>query len=365
MTDYYALLGVARSATVNDLRRAFRRLARKFHPDINPGDRAAEVHYQRICAAFEVLSAPESRERYDRLGEVPTEEPEVPVASYGFEGFDFSISSSYDTDIFPEIFRRQKAQRSRSERRGEDLQHSLSMSFEESLKGVTASFQITRFVSCRTCSGWGEVSSNRQETCERCRGSGRATQTHGHMLFAKPCPECDGAGVLDRQSCPDCQGAGRLAKQETVEITAPPGVYDGYRVVVPGKGQEGRGGGRSGDLHVRIHVAPHPFYTRMGGDLFCSVPITFSEAALGCRIDIPTVDGAVKVRVPAGVQSGQKLRLSGRGAPSIRGDGRGDLFVVIQVVTPAVHDHRSREILRELGDLHPENPREGPWPGVE
>jgi molecular chaperone DnaJ len=284
--------------------------------------------------------------------------------SYGFEGFDFSISGSYDTGIFPEIFRRQSRERFQKERRGEDLRHTLSMSFEESLKGVTASFQITRLISCRTCLGWGKISSDHQATCETCRGSGRATQTHGHMLFAKPCPQCDGAGVLDRQPCPDCRGAGRLSKQETIQVTAPAGAYDGYHIVVAGKGNEGRGGGRSGDLHVLLHVAPHPFYTRKGDNLFCRVPITFTEAALGCRIDVPTAEGAVTVRVPAGVQSGQKLRLSGRGAPSLRGDGRGDLFVVIQIVTPTLHDHRSQELLRELGERHPENPREGQWPGV-
>jgi molecular chaperone DnaJ len=358
-SDYYALLGVKRTVKISELRRAFRRLARKFHPDINPGDRAAEVHYRRICEAFEILSHAESRERYDRLGEMPQSEPETPPANYGFEGFDFSITATSDAALFPEIFRRQKSKREGGERRGEDLQHSLRMSFEESLKGVTASFQIMRLVSCPDCLGWGEVTSGEQETCEPCGGSGRATQRHGHMLFAKPCPECEGGGVLDRQTCPKCQGGGRMAKQETVTITTPAGAFDGYRIVVPGKGHEGRGGGRSGDLHVLIHVAPHPFMTRKGDNLFCTIRVTFTEAALGCRVDVPTMDGTVKVRVPAGVQSGQKLRLSGRGARNIGGgEGRGDLFVIVQVVTPTIHDHRSREILRELAELHPEDPRE-------
>lgn len=359
-TDYYALLKVKRSASRTELKRAFRRLARRFHPDINPGDRAAEIHYRQICEAYDVLSNPDDRERYDKLGEVPVEETTETVVTYGFEGFDFSLPGDVQSDIFPEIFRRQtKAARPESERPGEDVQHTLSMSFEESLKGLTAAFQIRRLISCRTCRGWGEVvRADRQETCVSCRGSGRSTQTRGFMLFAKPCPDCDGKGVSDRHPCPDCQGAGRLAKEETISVVTPPGTYDGFQIVVPGKGHEGRGGGRTGDLQVRTQVASHPYFIRKGDNLFVSVPVTFTEAALGCRIEVPTVDGPVHVRVPAGIRSGQKLRLSGRGAPAIMGGGRGDLFVVVDIATPVVHDERSREILRELEKLHPEDPRE-------
>ncbi len=362
--DYYAILGVERSAKSAELRRAFRRLARKYHPEINPGDRLAELRYRHICEAFEVLTDPGERESYDRSGAKPVTVAEraESVFQYGFEGFDFSIPGGGEEDIFPEIFRRQEpSSRFASERHGEDLQHRLSMSFGESLKGVTALFQITRLVSCPTCEGWAEVVSQTQQSCPACGGRGRATQTRGHMLFAKPCSDCGGSGVLDRESCPDCRGGGRLPKEDTIEIYTPPGVYDGYRVIVPGKGEEGLGGGRSGDLHVLIHVVPHPFFTRQGDNLFCTIPVTFSEAALGCRIEVPTVDGPVKVRVPAGVQSGQKLRLSDRGAPSVRGGARGALFIQIQVVTPTVHDQRSQELLRDLARLHPDNPREGIW----
>jgi len=365
-SDYYILLGVRHTAKKTELQRAFRRLSRKYHPDINPGDRNAEVHYRRICEAFKVLSSPEERERYDRYGSQPDVEPETPEESYGFEGFDFTLSGNKDTDIFPEIFRRRdRAARTDARGRGEDLQHTLSISFEESLEGVEASFRINRLVSCGTCEGWGEILSDRQETCEACDGSGRSTQSRGFMLFAKSCPECGGTGVWDRQPCPDCRGAGRLSRVESVKVSAPPGVDDGYRIVVPGKGHDGRGRSRTGELHVLIHVAGHSLFTRKGDNLFCTVPITFTEAALGCRVEVPAVGGTVRVRVPAGIQSGQKLRLSERGAPSIRGDGRGDLFVVVQVVTPVVHDHRSREVLMELADLHPENPREGRWPGEQ
>ncbi len=363
-SNYYTILGVERSASSTELRRAFRRLARKYHPEINPGDRLAELRYHRICEAFEVLTDPGERASYDRSGAKPVTEAAEPVAQYGFEGFDFSISGAGDEDVFPEIFRPQKpSARFEAERHGEDLQHSLSMSFDESLKGITALFQINRMVSCLTCEGWAEVPAEARKPCPACRGRGRATQTRGHMLFAKPCQDCGGSGVSDRQSCSDCQGAGRLPKEETIEIRTPPGVYDGYRIIVAGKGGEGLGGGRTGDLHLLVHVAPHPFFTRKGENLFCTVPVTFTEATLGCRLKVPTVDGSVKVRVPAGVQNGQKLRLSDRGAPSIRGEVRGDLFIQIQVMTPIVHDQRSQELLRELARLNPESPRESMWSG--
>jgi len=361
-SDYYELLGVKREASSSELRRAFRRLARKYHPEINPGDRVAQVHYRRICEAFAVLSEPGERERYDRVGADSREEPEARVASYGFEGFDFSLPLDDDVDIFPEIFGPPKSpSRPESRRDGEDLQHTLSMSFEESLEGISAAFQVTRLIACRGCEGRGEVASGEQRVCAACRGSGRATQRRGHMLFTKPCPECGGAGAIDRQECPDCLGAGRLPKGELIAVDVPPGVDDGHRITVPGKGNEGIGGGRTGDLHVVTRVDAHSFFVRKGDNLFCDVPITFSEAALGKRIDVPTPDGWVTVRIPAGVQSGQKLRLSGRGAPTLRGGARGDFFITIQVVTPTVHDQRSQEILRELSRLHPDSPRRGLW----
>ncbi|MFQ5789138.1 MAG: molecular chaperone DnaJ [Acidobacteriota bacterium] len=362
-SDYYALLGVKRRASSAEIRRAFRKLARKYHPDINPGDRVAETHYRWLCEAYEVLSNREERDRYDRLGAQPAAKPAEPVTIYGFEGFDFSLTGvtgeTETSGLFTEIFRSQHSRaRNGGEVPGEDLQHRLSISFEESLRGLRASFQIARLIACSSCAGWGEVASGRHRTCSACGGRGKATQARGHMLFGKPCPECDGSGLVDREPCPDCRGVGRRAREQAVQVEIPPGVEEGSRVALPGRGHEGRGGGRTGDLYVLIHVAPHPFFSRKGDNLFCTLPVTFSEAALGCRLEVPTIEGSVRVRVPAGVQSGQELRLSGRGAPSLRGAGRGDLFVTVKVVTPVVYDERSKEILRELARLHPENPRE-------
>ena len=359
--DYYVLLGVEKSASKSEIRRAFRKLARKYHPDINPGDNVAAVRYERIYEAFEVLTDSDRRERYDRVG-VQTE----PVGSseptrYGFEGFDFSLSGEREVDIFPDLFRRSTAVSDRSRSDGEDVHHRLTIAFEESLTGLTSTFQIPRHVACETCEGWGEIPASEPRACARCNGRGRATQVRGFMLFAKPCAHCQGSGMVSRERCPDCGSAGRMTESQSVSVDIPAGVADGDKLSLPGMGGQGRGRGHPGDLYVHIHVHEHPFFTRKGDNLFCAIPVTFAEAALGAKIDVPTPDGSrVTLRVPAGVQSGQKLRLSQRGAPSRRSvESRGDLFVVIQVVTPTLYDDRSRELLRELERLNPTEPRAG------
>ncbi len=350
--DYYALLGVSPNATPAAIRRAFRKLARKFHPDLNPGDNVAAVRYQRIYEAFEVLTDPGKRESYDTQGHSPSEsEGEEPVR-YGFEGFDFSLEGEKRTDIFPELFRQLSPRENRRER-GDDIHHRVALRFEESLKGLTASFQLARSLTCETCQGFGEIPSSDPRPCVTCGGRGRSMQAHGFMLFAKPCSACRGAGHLTTERCPDCRGAGRRTQSETIGVDIPAGVSDGDKLVVPGKGHEGRGRGSPGDLYVHVHVHPHPLFSRMGDNLFCSLPVSFTEAALGARIEVPTPEGPVMLRVPAGVQSGQKLRLSGRGAPSRFAGVRGDLFIVVKVVTPNVYDDRSRELLRELDRLNP------------
>jgi molecular chaperone DnaJ len=358
--DYYALLGVTRESSKAEIRRAFRKLARRFHPDINPGDNVAAVRYQRIYEAFEVLTDPEQRERYDQGGVRPAPESRPEPVRYGFEGFDFSLEERREFDIFPELFRRSDSD-SREEVDGADIHHKLGISFEESLKGLRTSFEITRGVSCETCEGWGEIPASQPRPCTACGGRGRATQAHGFMLFARPCSKCHGSGTVARERCRDCEGAGRAARTERIELSVPPGVTDGDKIVLAGQGHQGRGRGRTGDLFVHVHVQPHPFFTRKGDNLFCTVPISFREAALGAKVEVPTLEGSVTLRVPAGVQSGQKLRLSERGAPSRRGDVRGDLFVVVQVVTPKLYDDRSRKLLEELERLNPEDPRKGMW----
>ena len=354
--DLYEVLGVKRTATTTEIRRAYRKLARKFHPDINPGDRLAEVRYQRISEAFEVLSDCDERERYDRQGlSRPVEAP----PTYGFEGFDFTSAAPSDAHVFQEIFAPSAPERAAT---GENLLHHLTMSFDESLRGLETTFRVRRLVACADCAGWGQVASGSPSPCEPCRGTGRLTQSRGHMIFAKPCPACGGAGAVHlarcRRSCAACKGAGRTAREEVVRVRIPAGVEDGAKLRVAGKGNDGRGGSGTGDLFVRLQVTPHPFLVREGDHLFCTVPITFTEAALGCKLELPTPE-SVAIRFPGGTQSGQILRVPGRGASSPRPRaGRGDLHLTIQVVTPRVYDEKARALLRELERLHPENPRE-------
>ena len=357
--DYYVLLGVERSASKSEIRRAFQKLARKYHPDINPGDNVAAVRYQRIYEAFEVLIDPERREHYDRVGAEPERAERVEPVRYGFEGFDFSLEGGREFDIFPDLFRRAHPASSSESSDGEDIHHRVSITFEESLSGSSSRARIVRNVACETCEGWGEIPASEPRPCPRCHGRGRATQARGFMLFAKPCAECGGSGAVARERCPDCSGAGLFAEEQSLSIDIPPGIADGDKLSMPGMGSHGRGPGRPGHLYVHVQVHPDPVFTRKGDNLFCTVPVSFTEAALGAKIEVPTPDGGVTLRVPAGVQSGQKLRLSGRGAPARRSGGeRGDLFVVIQVVTPDVYDDRSRELLRELDRLNPVESRE-------
>jgi molecular chaperone DnaJ len=350
--DYYALLGVAPNASSSAIRRAFRKLARKFHPDLNPGDNVAAVRYQRIYEAFEVLTDPGKRESYDTEGPGPTDPSLEEPPRYGFEGFDFSLEGERKADIFPDLFHQLSRRENRRER-GEDIHHRVALRFEESLTGLSTSFQITRSVTCETCQGFGEIPSSDPRPCAACGGRGRNMQAHGFMLFARPCSACRGTGRIASERCPDCRAAGRSTHSETIRVEIPAGVSDGDKLVVSGKGHEGRGRGSPGDLYVHVHVHPHALFSRAGDNLFCTLPVSFTEAALGARVEVPTPDGPVTLRVPAGVQSGQKLRLSGRGAPSRYAGVRGDLFIVVNVVTPNVYDDRSRELLRELDRLNP------------
>jgi len=352
-TDYYELLGVKSNASKAAIRRAFQKLARKYHPDLNPGDSVAAVRYRRLYEAFEILIDSEKRERYDTVGSRPSEETREEPTRYGFAGFDFSLEGERRPDIFPELFQGGPGPEPARRERGEDIHHRLALRFEDALTGLEASFQITRSYTCGTCQGFGDIPSADPAPCDACSGRGRAMKVHGFMIFARPCAVCRGTGHRSREVCPDCRGGGRTSRAETVIVRVPMGVADGDKLLVPGRGHEGRGAGASGDLYVDVHVHPHPWFSRQGDNLFCTVPLSFAEAALGARIEVPTPDGPVTLRVPAGVQSGQKLRISGRGAPSRRADARGDLFIVVKVVTPTVYDDRSRELLRELDRLNP------------
>jgi len=351
--DFYLLLGVEREATVADIKRAYKRLARKYHPDINPGDRVAEEQFRQIAEAYETLIDPDRRHRYDRVGgSVVTLE----TASFGFEGFDFSVRVSGQAaptfgDLFADVFKQRAGEPRRGSDRGADLHLQLPLTFEEAMRGGTRQVSVTRLVHCRVCRGGGHVSVA-ERACQPCHGSGVLKSTRNHMVFSRPCGSCGGTGVLSEARCPACHGRQLETLAESLTVNVPAGLHDGARVRLPGKGHDGPNGGEAGDVYITVHVEPHPRFRRDGDDLHLTVPIAIHEAALGARIDVPSVDGPVKLRVPPGTQSGQRFRLSERGAPSPRDGRRGDLVIEVRLVLPPLLDERSKELLREFGRIN-------------
>ncbi len=349
--DLYIVLGVAHEATEADIKRAYRRLARRFHPDINPGDHVAEAKFRQILDAYETLIDPQRRSRYDS-GQGFESQAERPRS--GFEGFDFSTrgvdhSASFG-DLFAEVLT-QRSARPAGQGRGADLHQDLRISFEDALAGVQRTVTVTRRETCRGCAGTGltRVSTGR---CHQCQGSGAVRSVRGHMVFTRTCPSCAGSGEQRPRACDRCAGVGQETRTETVRVNVPAGIADGDRVRVPGKGNGGTAGGPPGDLYLTVHVAAHPSFRRDGDDLHTVVPIGIHEAALGARIDVQTPDGAARLRIPPGTQSGQRFRLRGRGMPSPRDGRRGDLVVEIRLMLPKVLDERSKELLREFGQIN-------------
>jgi molecular chaperone DnaJ len=357
--DLYIVLEVNRRASVNDIKRAFRKLARRFHPDINPGDRHAEERFKRISEAYDILSDPLKREFYDVNGfytDGVLEQGGVePRWGFSFRGFDFSTSNdSAFHEIFGQASRRQNL---REPERGQDLEHPISISFHESLRGTKASFSLTRMHPCGTCNGSGQAAGSRETACSACTGTGKTVRARGHLQFTVTCAECGGSGRMITL-CVECRGEGRVPGVERRNVEVPPGAGTGTRIRIPGKGDSGRFGGPSGDLYVVVTAEAHPFFEKKGDNIHCIVPLTVTEAALGTKIEVPTIDGPAIVRIPPGSQSGQLLRMRGRGAPSLMDPQmRGDQYVELKVVVPRVADERSKEILRELARLNPENPR--------
>ena len=350
--DFYLLLGVEREATVADIKRAYKRLARKYHPDINPGDRVAEQHFRQIAEAYETLVDPARRQRYDTAGHTMT----VDAVAFGFEGFDFSVRVSGDAaptfgDLFADVFKQRSAEPRRGTERGADLHVSLTLSFDEAMRGGTRQVAVTRLIHCHGCRGTGHVTMP-ERRCQHCHGSGVVKSTRSHMVFSKPCSSCGGTGILVQTRCPVCHGRQLEMVSESVAANLPPGLQDGARIRLGGKGHAGPDGGDAGDVYIAVQVEPHPRFRRDGDDLHVTVPVAIHEAALGARIEVPSIDGAVRLRVPPGTQSGQRFRLSERGAPSPRDGRRGDLVVEVRLVLPPLLDERSKELLREFGRIN-------------
>jgi molecular chaperone DnaJ len=355
--DYYRILGISRDSGAAEVKKAYRKLARKYHPDVNPGDKHAEERFKKISEAYEVLSDPKKREVYDAYGTYSDNFQPGAARGGGFDfsGFDFSnIGGSGFSDIFSQFFQGE-ANVPRSQK-GDDLEYQISIGFNEALNGLQTRITYARRDVCPACSGKGQTSGGKERICPSCKGSGKVGQARGKMRFSSPCPQCGGSGHLGRQ-CAECGGEGRIRKTENLEIKIPPGVQTGSRIRFAGKGDIGVLGGPPGDLYIVATVSPHPFFERVGDNLYCKVPITVPEAALGAKIEVPTVDGRAVLKIPPGTQSGQKFRLREKGAPSLRAATRGDQFVEVKIMVPRVADERSKEILREFARLNPDDPR--------
>jgi molecular chaperone DnaJ len=372
--DYYELLGVPRKASVKDIRAAYRKLARKYHPDLNPGDKSAEEKFKQIQEAYEVLSDSKKRQMYDQFGfnaPGPGGMP-PPGAGYGgvspedihfdFGGFDFGGAPGTGggtsfRDLFSQFFRGANAAQAAQEREsGTDLEYQIDITFAEAMRGVVKKLSFTRLDICNVCHGAGAQPDD-EKVCPTCGGSGRVTQVGGKMRFQITCSRCGGSGRL-RTICRNCGGEGRLQRTETLDVRIPPGAQTGSRVRVAGHGNAGVHGGPPGDLYIIMNVQPHPFFERRGDDLYTVVPVTVTEASLGAKVEVPTIDGRAQVRIPPGTNSGKRLRLREKGAPSARHAGkRGDQIVEVQIVVPKPEDERVRNLLRDLDKIEHQDPR--------
>jgi molecular chaperone DnaJ len=411
--DYYGALGVKKNATADEIRKAFRKMARKYHPDVNPGDKSAEEKFKTISEANDVLSDPKKRKIYDQLGFYSDNIDPAAAEAYArggatgaggfggfpggapgagggpgggqnvhfdFNGFDFSdlfegagrgrtgggaqsAGSGSFRDIFSGMFGgRGGAAAQEGPEPGSDLEYQVNVPFWTAIRGGVMRLNITRRDTCSNCSGKGYI--EQPGTCPQCKGTGQVTQTGGRMKFNVPCPRCQGTGK-NISPCPTCHGEGTVERTETIEVRIKPGTRDGQRIRIPGKGNAGAHGGAPGDLYAIIRVGEHPVFRREGDDIQIEVPVTATEAALGSKIEVPTIDGRALLKIPPGTQSGQKLRLREKGVPSATREGaRGDEIVEIKVTVPMPRDEKTKELLRELARLNPEDPRAELWAKV-
>lgn len=396
--DYYGTLGVKKNASQEEIRKAFRKLARKYHPDVNPGDKKAEEKFKEISEANDVISDPKKRKIYDQLGFYSDNIDPAAAEAYArgggfgaggfgagpagaggggsaqgvpfdFEGFDFSDLGGRQSggggggfrDIFSSMFSGGRAGTAmeREPEPGTDLEYQVDIGFWDAIRGTVMRLNIQRQDTCTNCGGAGLVGT--PKACSRCNGTGHIEQKSGRMKFNVSCPDCGGTGkVQDR--CSACLGAGVVARTEPLEVRIKPGTRDGQRIRLAGKGNAGANGGPPGDLYIIIRAGEHPVFRRDGDDIYVTIPITAMEAALGARIEVPTIDGRSQLRVPPGTQSGQKLRLREKGVPSATREGeRGDEIVEIKIVVPEARDLKVRELWQELQKLNPVDPRAELW----
>lgn len=353
--DYYDTLGVGKSATADDLKSAYRRMAMQHHPDRNPGDKASEQKFKEVNEAYDILKDDQKRAAYDRFGHAAFEQGGAD------RGGGFGFSGGF-ADIFEEMFGamgggRRDAGPARS---GSDLRYNLEIPLEEAFKGKQTTIRVNTFAQCEPCRGNGAEPGSSPTSCRTCQGHGRVRAQQGFFTIERPCPTCQGAGTVIEKPCRSCGGQGRVRREKTLSVNIPPGVEDGTRIRLAGEGEVGLHGATAGDLYIFISIAQHAIFQRDGANIFCRVPIPFTTAALGGSIEVPTVEGtAAKVTVPGGTQSGHRFRLKGKGMTVLRSPLRGDMFVHAVVETPVNLTKRQEELLREFekeGDGHKTNP---------
>jgi len=381
--DYYEVLGVAKTAVPDEIRKAYRKLARKYHPDLNPGDKAAEERFKKVQEAYDVLSDENNRKAYDQYGFYsgnvpPNGGPAAGGHGPNFDGFDLDeflrqqrAAGGARTgegegfgfrDIFSQFFNRGGRQASAQAERGADLEYGLNVDFWQSIRGTQVKLAISRQEMCETCHGTGSAG-NSVAVCPECDGTGTVTQMAGAMKFNLTCQRCGGTGRL-KNTCPTCRGEGLVARPDTVEVRIPQGVASGSRLRVAGKGNSGIAGGPPGDLYITIRVEEHPFFKRNGDNIEVRVPLSVSEAGLGAKIEVPTIDGRALLKIPQGTQNGQKFRMRDKGVFNARKSSRGDEIVEVDLRSPDVHDERTRELLRELAQVQTEDVRSEMWTKV-
>ncbi|MDX1980865.1 MAG: molecular chaperone DnaJ [Bryobacteraceae bacterium] len=376
--DFYETLGVGRTASQDEIRKAYRRLARKHHPDLNPGDKASEEKFKNVQEAYDVLSDDKKRQMYDQFGFYSDQGFPPPGAAgaragaggpqMGFGGFDFNDvfggAQQQDrgfSDLFSQFFNKGRGEQ-RAPERGADLEYALNIDFWQSIRGTQVRLNVSRHETCAACGGSG-ASTGGAISCPQCQGSGNVTQMAGAMRFSLTCPRCGGKGKV-KNVCQSCQGEGRLPHPEFVEVRIPPGTRNGSRLRVAGKGSAGTMGAAAGDLYITVRVEDHPFFKRDGDDVHIRVPVSIPEAALGAKIEVPTIDGRALLKIPQGTHNAQKFRLREKGVLNARTNSRGDQIVEVELMAPKASDERTREILRELASLHPEDPRAEIWKQV-
>jgi molecular chaperone DnaJ len=369
--DYYEVLHVKRGASEKAIKAAYRKLARKHHPDVNPGDANAEATFKEISEAYQVLSDPKKRAMYDRFGHQAFGREAGGQSSWDFDFSQFSKGMGFDLgnlgDLFGTFFGSQsKHQQTQGPMQGRDLQYTIDLSFQDLLNGLSTKIMVQHDIVCKVCGGKKTESGYELEMCQQCQGTGQVKVASGFLNLgvSQACPRCQGNGKINTHPCKGCQGTGIQQDIDRIVVKIPAGADNGSKIRVAGKGHAGRNGGKPGDLYIITRVQQHPFFERRGDNLYCEVPITMTEAVLGARINVPTTFGKASMTIPAGTQSGQKFRLRGKGIPHMGGVGRGDQFVTVKIVTPKYVDTQTSELFREIARLNPTDPRENLYPSV-